>query len=85
MYAKAICTRCNCTGVIDMENYPQSEVIDKLSKIDFGECPLGGYHVEMGKLTDYLLIDFGTQSENQEEVKNAPFTNPIQTMISNQH
>ena len=53
---KARCKKCGLYGKIDNEGLSIEETKEKLSKISFGECPFGGYHVEIGNITDYIEI-----------------------------
>lgn len=66
MYARAICKKCHSVGHIDIENLPKDKIIDFLKKMDFGECPLGGFHVEVGKLSDYIYTDLSLPLETIE-------------------
>jgi len=43
-----------CGGVV--KAHATKEQLDRWLNYDFGECPAGGRHVEIGKLKDYLTI-----------------------------
>lgn len=68
MYARAICKKCHCVGHIDIEELPKDKVINFLRKADFGECPFGGYHVELGKLSDYIYTDLSLPLTSTESI-----------------
>lgn len=67
MFVKAVCKKCHSTGWVDVENLSNEEATELLSKIQFGECPFGGFHVEVGNLLDYIQVDYSKRFKNSKE------------------
>ena len=68
MFVKAICKKCYSTGHIDIQDCSNKEATILLSKIPFGECPFGGFHVEIGNLLDYVQVDYSKRLENTRTI-----------------
>jgi hypothetical protein len=69
MFINAKCKKCGESGVIDIGDHNQKEVEQFLSKAEFGECQFGGWHVEIGKMINYLEVDWSRITETREELK----------------
>ncbi len=69
MFARAICKKCHCTGVVDLEEHTVEEAKTLLGTLDFGECPFGGFHVEQSKIDRYVIVDYSSLSKTQEEAE----------------
>lgn len=67
IYILAQCIKCRCFGVLDVGDFSKQEVEKYLEARDFGECPFGGYHVEIGSMDDYIVYDYSKQFETLEE------------------
>lgn len=57
MYLKAKCKKCGKSGFFDIGKHTIKEAKELLSNQQFGECQFGGWHVEIGVMTDFLIID----------------------------
>jgi len=70
MYFIIKCNKCKSLGVLNIGNSNKSEVEKYLRKRDFGECPLNGYHVEFGKMIDYITVDYSKKFKTSDQAKN---------------
>lgn len=69
MYVIARCKKCDLFGVIDTKDKDIREMERILDNSDFGECPFGGRHVELGKLSNYLEVFWEDCYTNIEKAK----------------
>lgn len=69
MFITAKCKKCGKRAVIDIEDKSMIEVENILAKQDFGECQAGGWHVEIGKMLDYYIVDWNNIYSTAEEAK----------------
>lgn len=67
MYLIARCKKCNEYGPVDIGSLEIEEVKKRLKQIDFGHCSFS-FHVEIGKMSDYLEIDYSKIYETKNEV-----------------
>lgn len=65
MFVKARCKKCGNEKYLDIGDMKREEVIKNLSNEEFGECKFGGFHVEIGKMTDYIEIDWSTLTDHR--------------------
>lgn len=65
MYVVGNCIKCRTKIVINIEGMTEDEAKAALAKTDMGECP--GYHVEVGKMSDYYKIDWSKKFKTAEE------------------
>lgn len=58
-YMRGICTKCGAIQTFEVPhcNEEPEKIIKLLKKSDFGECK-EGFHVEIGKMIDYYVLDF---------------------------
>lgn len=69
MFITAKCKKCGENLVFDIGDKSKIEVEKILSKQDFGECQAGGWHVEIGKMLDYYIVDWNNIYSTAEEAK----------------
>jgi hypothetical protein len=69
MYLLGKCKKCGGTTIFDVAEYSQKEVERMMKKNDFGHCQAGGWHVELGKMSDYYILDWSTLTDNLEKLK----------------
>jgi len=85
MYLIIKCKKCKNQGILKVGNSNKAQVEKYIRKRDFGECPLNGYHVEFGKMADYITVDysknFKTYDEAKEELRRRADDTSIQKSI----
>lgn len=69
MFVKGTCKKCGGSGVFDVGDKSPEEAKKLMSKVDFGECKVNGWHVELGSMADYYILDWSTLSKTEEEVR----------------
>lgn len=67
MFLTIQCKKCGNRSVLDVGNYSNEKIEEFLSKTPFGECPAGGWHVEMGSRNDYFIVDYDHKYDTSEE------------------
>lgn len=79
MYIRGICKKCHRTGFVDIGILPVDEARRLLDKLEFGECQFGGYHVEFGSMSDYVVFDFDSISNSKEKANAKVYTQEIES------
>ena len=69
MYTIARCDKCGKYGILETRNLPKEEIDKLLEEIEFSECKFGGYHVELGKMADYVSVDYSRRFDDKEKAK----------------
>jgi UTP-glucose-1-phosphate uridylyltransferase len=67
MFITGQCKKCKEKGIIDIGELELTKAIDLLQNMQFGECQFGGYHVEIGKMLDYIELDKSKIFETKEK------------------
>lgn len=75
MYMRGVCPICSKIMVFDCGDYSLGKVEQCLRRVDFGECKAGGFHVELGKLGDYVIVDWWHMYQTPEDAREN--NNPI--------
>ena len=70
MYLIIKCKKCKNQGILKVGNSKKDQIKKYLRKRDFGECPLNGYHVEFGKMIDYITVDYSKKFKTSDQAKN---------------
>lgn len=65
MFIKGTCKKCGLTATFDIGTMDMGEVKLRLHEMEFGECQAGGWHVELGKMTDYFDINYDNVTETK--------------------
>lgn len=65
MFVLGKCIKCESNIVFDISNLGKDEVETLMKKHDFGECKVG-WHVEVGKMADYYVLDWSQLFETRE-------------------
>lgn len=68
MFITGECKKCHGRTVFDICNYTKDKVEKMMQKKDFGHCSVG-YHVEIGKMADYYILDWEHKFNTIEEAK----------------
>ena len=68
MYVVAKCRVCKKFKILNVGMKTIGEVIAWAQQREFGECIFGGWHVELGSLSDYMTIET-EYIDTLEEVK----------------
>lgn len=68
MFLGAKCKKCGIDIAFDIGDMPIDKARNILGKMTMGECP--GFHVEIGMITDYYMIDYDNIFNTSEEAKN---------------
>jgi hypothetical protein len=63
------CRKCRERAIFDVGSLSKEEVEAWMKKSDFGECAAGGWHVELGKKTDYFALDWSKTFDTVEKAK----------------
>lgn len=66
MYITGKCKKCNERVVFLVENRSKEQIEEIMKTADFGEC-LKGFHVEIGKMSDYYEVDFNNRFKTSKE------------------
>lgn len=69
MFIVGQCKKCKSYGIMNIENHNKKEVNDFLKKAEFGECPFGGWHVELGKMDNFIELDWNEIYESKEKAQ----------------
>ena len=69
MFLTAKCKICGGKTIIDIADLDREGINKALKEHEFGECPAGGFHVEIGKLADYLEVNYDNVFDTEEEAK----------------
>jgi hypothetical protein len=69
MFIVGQCSKCKNYGLIDIGKHSKEEVDNFLKKAEFGECSFGGWHVELGKMDEYINLDWDEVYVNKEEAQ----------------
>ncbi len=69
MFVTGKCKVCGGTVVMDIADFTPEQVDAKLKQSDFGHCKAGGFHVELGKMSSYYIIDWTALYETSEEAR----------------
>ena len=66
-YMRGICAKCGDIQTFDVPfcNEEPIEIYRLLKEHDFGECQTG-FHVEIGKMIDYYVLDFSKSFDGDE-------------------
>lgn len=69
MFIVGQCNKCKNYGLLDIGEHSRDEVDDFLEKAEFGECSFGGWHVELGKMGEYIELDWDEVYNDKEEAQ----------------
>ena len=71
MFVLGTCKKCFGTSIFDVGLMTEKEAKEAMSRIDFGECHAlnGGWHVEIGSMADYWVLDWSKLSLTKEDLR----------------
>jgi hypothetical protein len=58
------CNKCGNTGWLEVGDHSREEV-ERLMRRPLGECPFNGHHVELGKMSSYIELDWDNTCEEE--------------------
>lgn len=69
MIITGTCRICGGRSLMDVGDLKQKEIEAWMKKAEFGHCSVG-YHVEIGKMSDYYTMDFDHRFASMQEAQN---------------
>lgn len=67
IFVKGLCIKCGGNPIFSVnEETTYEQLLMKLNIHDLGHCTVG-WHVEIGKMIDYYLVDWNTRSETETD------------------
>lgn len=73
MFVKGYCRKCGGEPIFNIGNETKETVEQWMRKTMFGHCAVG-WHVEIGNMINYYVIDWSTLSPTEEEAKDKELT-----------
>lgn len=68
MFVTGICKKCCSRVIFNIEDKTKEVVEEWLKQRDFGHCAVG-FHVELGKMSDYYILDWDNLFETEDQAR----------------